>query len=140
MAASKLVNHPRTASRRFLELVEECPLFPIRNDAELDRAIAMIDRLTDQRKRTADEEDYRTVLASLVHDYEEENEPMDDLTPGRMLAFLIESKGVTQGTVARAVKVSDATISQILAGNRRPSRKLMAALGAYFAVDPSAFL
>jgi HTH-type transcriptional regulator/antitoxin HigA len=140
MPAAKVNRTPRKAGERFLELVRECPLYPIRDEAELDRAIAMIDRLTDQRRRTAEEEDYRTVLSDLVHAYEEENEPMDELTPGQMLGFLVESKGVAQGELAKAVGVSAATISQVLADNRRPGRKLMTALGAYFSVDPSVFL
>lgn len=140
MPTAKVDTKPRKAGKRFLELVQECPLYPIRDEAELDRAIAMIDRLTDLRKRSAQEEDYRTVLAGLVHDYEEFNEPVVEVTPGQMLGFLIEAKGVTQGAVAKAVDVSDATISQILADKRRPSRKLMAAFAVYFGVDPSAFL
>ena len=128
------------AGKRYLALVRECPLIPLRNEAELDRAIAMIDRLLDRRELDREEDGYLMVLTRLVHDYEEEHVPMDDVTPGQMLDFLIDAKGVNQATVARAVGVSDATISQILADKRRPSRKVMAAFGTYFNVDPSVFL
>jgi HTH-type transcriptional regulator/antitoxin HigA len=128
------------ADERFLELVRECPLYPIRSEAELDRAIAMIDRLIDKRGLTQGEEDYQTVLAGLVYNYESFHEPIPDVSPAEMLEHLIDVRGVTQGAVAAAVGVSDAAISQILSGKRLPGRKLMAALADYFKVDPSVFL
>jgi HTH-type transcriptional regulator/antitoxin HigA len=140
MAVAKLDKNLPVAGKRFLELNKLCPLFPIGSEGELDRAIAAIDRLIDQDELTPEEDAYLAVLSRLVHDYEEEHEPMDDVTPGQMLAFLIEQRGVTQAAVAKAVDISDATVSQILADKRRPGRKLMASLGAYFKVDPAVFL
>ena len=65
---------------------------------------------------------------------------MDEVPVSVMLRELIEAKGVTQRAVAAAAGVSDATVSAILSGQRLPSRKVMAALAAYFRVDPAAFL
>jgi HTH-type transcriptional regulator/antitoxin HigA len=140
MPAAQVDRSPRKAGKRYLELVRECPLIPIRDEAELDRAIAMIDRLIDKRELTEEEEDYQTVLATLVHTYETFHEPVPEVSAAEMLEHLIDARGVTQGAVAAAVGVSDAAISQILSGKRRPGRKLMAALAAYFKVDPSVFL
>jgi len=44
----------RDEGDRYLELVRQVPLRPIRSEAELDRAIAMIDALLDQDKRRSD--------------------------------------------------------------------------------------
>ncbi len=125
---------------RWHELTAELPLRPIRDAAGLDRAVAMLDRLIDLPRLSAEEEDYRTVLGDLIRVYEEVHCPMDDVPAGRMLASLIESKGVTQAAVAEATGASRATITQVIKGNRKPGRRLMAALGDYFAVDPSVFL
>jgi transcriptional regulator with XRE-family HTH domain len=46
----------------------------------------------------------------------------------------------SQAKLAAETGLSMATVSQILAGRRPPSRRAMAALAAYFRVDPSAFL
>jgi HTH-type transcriptional regulator/antitoxin HigA len=124
---------------RWHELAAEFPLRPIRSDAEAARAVAMIDRLVVLKARTPEEDDYLTVLSALVVEYEDEHEP-DDLTPAEMLRYLIESRGVTQTEVARGSGLSDATISHILVGHRPPSRKVIAALSAYFKVDPAVFL
>jgi HTH-type transcriptional regulator / antitoxin HigA len=125
---------------RWIELAIEFPLRPIRSEAEYDRAIALSDRLTDQADLTDEEIDYRDSLWALIADYEDRNVAMEELTPGDYLRNLIAERGVTQGVVAEATAISDATISAIVTGRRRPSRKAMAALGAYFGVDPSSFL
>ena len=127
-------------NNRWIELATEFPLRPIRSEAEYDRAIALSDRLTDRADLTDEEIDYRDSLWTLVADYEDQNVPMEELTPGEYLRSLIAERGVTQGVVAEATAISDATISAIVTGKRRPSRKAMAALGAYFGVDPSSFL
>jgi HTH-type transcriptional regulator/antitoxin HigA len=120
---------------RWIALATEFPLRPIRSEAEYDRAIALSDRLTDRAKLTGEEMDYRDSLWTLIADYEDANVPMEELTPGEYLRNLIAERGVTQGVVAEAT-----AISAIVTGKRRPSRKAMAALGAYFGVDASSFL
>jgi HTH-type transcriptional regulator/antitoxin HigA len=129
----------KNSSARWLELVIEFPLRPIRSDAELQRAIAMIDRVTDIKSPTPDEEDYRDVLSGLIVDFEDEHEP-NDASPADVLRHLIDSRGETQTKVARGSGLSDATISHILLGHRPPSRKAITALAAYFKVDPAVFL
>lgn len=124
----------------YLDLVREFPLRPIRSDAELDCAIAMIDRLTDKEELRPEESDYRDVLAGLVYNYEEEHDPIPDRSPAEMLRFLIESKGVTQAAVAIEAGISESTISEILADKRAISRRVRERLGKYFAVHPWAFV
>jgi HTH-type transcriptional regulator/antitoxin HigA len=140
MPAAKVTKaSDKNSSARWLELAAEFPLRPIRSDAELKRAIAMIDRVTDIKSPTPDEEDYRDVLSRLIVDFEDEHEP-DDVSPAEMLRHLIDSLGVTQTEVARGSGLSDATISHILVGHRPPSRKAITALAAYFKVDGAVFL
>jgi HTH-type transcriptional regulator/antitoxin HigA len=142
MPAAKIDKKSRSLDKnsaaRWLELAAEFPLRPIRSDADLEQAIAMIDRVTDIESPTLDEEDYRDVLADLIADYEDEHEPQG--TPAETLRGLIDNRGVSQSDVARGTGMSDATISHILTGHRPPSRKAIAALAAYFNVDPAVFL
>jgi HTH-type transcriptional regulator / antitoxin HigA len=130
---------PSESGDIYLDLVREVPLRPIRSEAELDRAIAMIDRLTDREELRPEESDYRDVLSGLVHSYEEEHDPIPDTSPDEMLRFLIDSKGVTQAAVAIEAGISESTISEILSGKRGISRSVRERLGKYFAVRPSAF-
>src|SRR4051812_30091811 len=66
----------RRAGPRYLALVRRCPLLPIRSEAELDRAIARLDALSDRGRLAPDEREYLLVLAALVERYEDEHDPM----------------------------------------------------------------
>jgi HTH-type transcriptional regulator / antitoxin HigA len=130
----------RSDNDRYLELVQQVPLRPIRSEEELDRAIAMIDALLDQERRNSDEEDYLDVLSDLVEKYEDEHEPMPPVVDAELLRFLIESQETTQAKVATATGISESTISEILAGKRELNRKHIEALSRHFHISPAAFL
>ena len=138
--SSKTAADSTVGSGRYLSLVAEVPLRPIRSEAELDRAIAMIDRLTDLDDLTLDESDYRSVLGDLVAAYESEHDPEPPTTPAEMLRFLIESKGVVQARVAADTGIAESTISEILAGKRKISQTVMRSRAAYFRVEPAVFV
>src|SRR5690606_32194698 len=55
---------------RYVQLVRQFPLVHITTEAELDRAIAVIDNLL-EKDRTAEEEAYLDVLSTIVEVYEE---------------------------------------------------------------------
>ena len=126
----------------YLELVRRCPLRPIRSEAELDRAIVMINELIDRDQLDGDEEDYLDVLGDLVERYEDKAHPIltDDLTESEMLQHLIEAKGVKQVEVVRSTGIAESTLSEVLAGKRRLTRWQMLKLAEYFHVGPAVFL
>jgi HTH-type transcriptional regulator/antitoxin HigA len=134
------ITRRRSADDRYLELVRLVPLRPIRSDAELDRAITMIDALLDQAERNVDEEDYLDVLSDLVERYEDEHDPMPPASGSEMLRFLIESQGTTQARVAAQTRIAESTISEVLAGKRKLNRKHIEALARHFHVSPAVFL
>jgi HTH-type transcriptional regulator/antitoxin HigA len=125
----------------YLELVRRCPLRPIRSEAELDRAIAMIDRLVDRDTLDPDAADYLDVLSDLVEKYEAKHHPIDtsDLTDAEMLAHLIEARAIGQVEVSRGTGIAESTISEILAGKRQLNRRQIGKLAAYFHVEPGVF-
>src|SRR5215217_3612109 len=86
---------------RYLELVRRFPLRPLRTDADLDAAVAVIDSLIDQEQLSAPEQDYLDVLSDLVEAYEEEAVPMKPVGDAEILRFLIEAKGATQAQAAK---------------------------------------
>ena len=136
---------PRTTQRRiagdrYLELVCQVPLRPIRSEAELDTAIATIDALLDLDKRSGDEEDYLDVLSDLVEKYEDEHDPMPPVSGAEMLRFLIESQATRQTEVATETGIAESTISEILAGKREMNRKHIEALSRHFHVNPAVFM
>jgi HTH-type transcriptional regulator/antitoxin HigA len=129
----------RGSDSRYLELVRRLPLRPIRSEAELDRALAMIDRLLDQKTRNQDEEDYLDVLSDLVEKYEDEHDPMPPVSGAEMLRFLIENQETTQAKVAAETGIAESTISEILAAQRELNRKHIEALSRHVHVSPAVF-
>jgi HTH-type transcriptional regulator/antitoxin HigA len=128
------------ASERYMALIQEVPLRPIRSEKGLDRAIARIDTLSDRGKLASDEHDYMLVLASLIEEYEEEHHPMPPVSGGEMLRYLIETKELNQVDVAAATGIAESTLSEILNGKRALSAKYMPALARYFRVNPGVFV
>jgi len=125
---------------RYLDLVRQFPLRPLRTAADLDAAIAIIDALVDRPKLTAPEQDYLDVLSDLVEAYETDAEPMRPVGDAELLRFLIDQKSVTQFEVAIEARIAESTISEVLAGKRKLNRTQIGKLARYFRVGPAVFL
>ncbi len=130
---------PGRSKDRYFALVRQFPLRPIRSDAELDRAIQMIDSLIDKAALDPDEDDYLDVLSDLVHRYESEEHPMPPVPDKDMLAHLIEAKQVTQTQVASGTGIAESTISEVLSGKRGLNRHHIGLLTRYFNISPAVF-
>ena len=107
----------RVADDTYLGLVRALPLRPIRSEAELDRAIAMIDSLITRNDLKLGEEDYVDVLSDLVHKYEAEHDP--DCAGFRRgygsVSYRIELHGANRA--GHGSDIAESTISEIVGGN-----------------------
>jgi len=128
------------AGDRYLDLVRRLPLRPIRSEADLDRAVAMVESLAKRDDLDADEMDYLDVLGDLVSKYEAEHHPPQPVSDADMLRHLIEARGITQAAVSAGTGIAESTISEILAGRRWLNRKHITALSRFFGVDPAVFI
>jgi HTH-type transcriptional regulator/antitoxin HigA len=127
-------------SAKYLQLIRSFPLRPIRSEAELDRAEAILHQLLDAANLSAPAQDYLEVLGNLIDEYESKAHPIEPLSPNQMLAMSIESKGVTQTEVSRATGIPVSTISELIAQKREFNRAHIEKLCAYFGLDPKAFI
>jgi len=127
-------------SDRYLQLIREFPLRPLRSDADLGRAIAMLDGLSDRDELGGEERDYLQVLAGLVHEYEREHDPLPCMSPVEALRYLLDENGMTQAQLSEQTGIAVATISEILNGKRGISPKVRQALASRFKVDPALFV
>ena len=75
----------------------------IRSRTQYERVVRQVDRLMRKPKLTRAEDDLLELLASLVAQYEQTRFPAPDVSPGELIAHLMEARGVT------AVEVADAT-------------------------------
>jgi len=129
-----------TAGTGYLALIGRFPLRPIRSDAELELAIAVIHDLLDRDDLKPDEDDYLEVLGDQVAKYESEAHPVPGVSVSEMLRFLMRSNGLTQAELAAGTNIHATTISQILSGKRHLTVTQIHALADYFGLGPMAFL
>jgi len=127
------------AEDRYLELVRQFPLRPLRTDADLDAAVAVVDSLINEEELAPPEQDYLDVLSDLVAAYEAIAVPIKPVGDADLLAFLIEQKGVTQAETAKQASIAESTISEVLAGKRKLNRGQIGKLARFFHVSPEAF-
>ncbi|KKL12259.1 hypothetical protein LCGC14_2537600, partial [marine sediment metagenome] len=94
----------------------------IRNERDHKRMLRDIGELMTHPKLSAAENELLNLLIHLVTQHEEPIDPMPDVPPDRMLAHLIEAKGVSQSEVAKAIGIPRSTISDVLTGRRQISK------------------
>ena len=124
---------------KYLDLVRQFPLRPIRSERELERAIEVIDSLIDRPSLSSDKRDYLNVLSDLVATYEDQHYPRPKISDARMLRHLIDAKGVSQTEVAQATGIANSTISAVLKGTRELTRAHISQLARYFRIEPGVF-
>ena len=130
----------RPHSDRYFDLVRAFPLRPIRSEAELDQAVAMIDSLIDRDDLEPGEQDYLDVLADQVERFESGHHPLPSVSEADMLRHLIEARDITQLQLSADTGIAESTVSSILSGKRGMSRRHIEALAVYFKVSPAVFI
>ena len=124
----------------YLTLIRTCPLRPLRSEADLDEAMAILDALVVQDALSAAEADYLAVLSDLVEQYEAEAHPIPPASDAELLQHLLEAQSVTAREVAQATGMDVATLTAVLAGTRHLTREQIGQLARYFQVSPSVFV
>jgi HTH-type transcriptional regulator/antitoxin HigA len=125
---------------KYLKLILRFPLRPLRTDAELDAASAIVDELVDRDDLSPTESDYLDVLGDLIEKYEHEHIAFPHVGDDAMLRSLMDEKEVRQADVARGTGISRTVLSLVLSGKRELTREHIVALSRYFDVNPSSFL
>jgi HTH-type transcriptional regulator/antitoxin HigA len=123
----------------YLELIQKFPLRRLRSDEELSNAIKIINSLIVRGDLHSGEQDYLDVLTDLVERYETREHPMPPASEPAMLRHLIEARGITQSKLAADTRILMSTISAVLNGRRRLTRRQVATLSKYFGVPQSVF-
>lgn len=120
-------------------LVKFLPLISIKNDEHLAYASDVVDELISM-DRVSGQDEYLDALTDLIEAYEDSNVEIGESTPQEMLRHLLDSRGITQVSLAKETGVSKSTISEILSGKDRVSKRIAFKLASFFAVSPVLFL
>ena len=121
----------------YLELVIAFPLSSIRSEEHLEEARQVMDRLLAQGELDYGEEMYLDALSDLVAAFEDEHHPIEPASDADMLRHLMDARGVNQAQLSRDAEIAKSTVSEILAGKKSFTRKIIRKLADYFSVDVS---
>jgi HTH-type transcriptional regulator/antitoxin HigA len=124
---------------RYLELIEQFPLKPIRSDDELDVALELIHELITQDNLSMAEKDYLEVLTDLAETYEDSLMPISQATDSDVLSMLMDCRELTQSQFAKAVGIPTSTVSKVICGKRDLTRKQLEKVASYFHVSMDCF-
>lgn len=120
-------------------LVRKFPLEPIRDDAQLDQALAVVEGLL-KRELDDGEESYLEVLTTLVEAYECRAFPIHGASEADVLRELMRENGLNQSALAGRVGMAQPTISAVLSGARELTKVQVLTLARFFHVSPTAFM
>ncbi len=119
----------------YLGLVMKFPLASLKSEKQFHDAQAVLDQLLAKGKLRDGEEMYLDALSDLVASYDDAHHPIAPPSDADMLWHLMQAKGVTQVELHRDVGIAKSSISEILAGKRLFSRRMIHKLAKYFNVD-----
>jgi HTH-type transcriptional regulator / antitoxin HigA len=128
------------ATESYQDLIRRFPLRPIRDEATLGAAAALVDELVARDDLTPEEHAYLEVLGDQIERYEDTHHPIPDAPPGQVLAYLMEARGLTGAALSAETGLPASLISEVIAGKRGLSKARVATLAGYFGVPADAFL
>ena len=119
-------------------LLEELPR-AIHNEREYRKYLGRVERLLDQKNRSAAESRYLELLSILVERYEDEHDPIEAPAPLDALKELMVANGMTQAVLAKLLG-SSGIASEVLSGKRSLSKTHIRKLAAAFNVSTELFV
>ena len=112
----------------------------ITSSVEHERMLAEVEKLMDKGERRTQEEDAAVeLMVRLIQDYEEKHHPLPNPSPGEMLAYLMEQRGLKQADLTPIFK-SRGYVSDVINGKRGISKALARQLAAFFKVSADLFI
>jgi len=135
MATKKAFAIKKKDQDSYLQLVLGFPLVSIQSEEHLDEAQAVMDRLLAKARLAPGEQLYLDALSDLVAVYEDEHHAIAPASDADMLRHLMDARDVNQAQLSREAGIAKSTLSEILAGKKVFSRKVIRKLADYFRVD-----
>ena len=137
MAMAVIMN--KATEEQYLALVRAFPLVSIHNDAHLEEAVAVIDRLLDIPERSTAEEEYLQALTDLVEVYEDAHVVIPTVSGLDALRYLMEDNGLTQADLVPDFGTRS-IVSEVLAGKRHLALTHITRLAERFGVPADVFI
>ena len=125
-----------------LQALAPAAFLPITDDASYQQVLETLEALMTE---IGDSEHHRleglaAALTERLQVYEDAAFPMPVVLPARMLAYLMELRGILQKALEEATGLDQGNLSKLLNGRRDFNVEHIRVLSRYFKVDPSVFL
>ncbi|MGB3294396.1 MAG: transcriptional regulator [Phormidesmis sp.] len=111
----------------------------IESEAEYERTLSIVEKLTFNQKRTPEETAIYKLLVTLVEAYETENYPIPEASPNDILRHLLEASGTHQADLVGILGSNDLVL-EVLNGERSISQEQAKILAKLFRVNLSLFV
>lgn len=127
--------------RRYTRLLDKAVPVVIETAPEYERLLAAIEAIVDKddEDMTAEEGRLLKLLAMLVEDYEDRKIKLPRSKPHKMLAHLLEERGLKPSALWPVVG-SRSRVSEILSGKRSISKQQAKRLADFFRVPVELFI
>jgi HTH-type transcriptional regulator/antitoxin HigA len=114
---------------------------PIENEREYDRLVAEVGRLMERGEEnlSAEESSLLEMMSILIEEYDRKNYPQSPSQPHKMLAFLLEQRGLKPHDLWPALG-SKSRVSEILSGKRAISKAQAKRLAGFLHVPIDLFI
>jgi HTH-type transcriptional regulator/antitoxin HigA len=123
----------------YLELLNTFPPRPIANEEDFKKTQKIIDTLIDKDELTPDEQDYLSVLGSLIRDYEDINLTLPKLNPVELIQALLDDAGLQIQDLI-FIFGNEINLSKILTNQQELTLTQIKKLAQFFKISPAAFL
>lgn len=123
----------------YLELLQTFPPRPIANEDDFNKTQKIIDTLIDKDELTPDEQDYLSVLGSLIRDYEDINLTLPKLNPVELIQALLDDAGLQIQDLI-FIFDNEITLSKILTNQQELTLSQIKKLAQFFKISPAVFL
>ena len=128
-----------SSNLNYLELLNTFPPRPIANEEDFNKTQKIIDTLIDKGELTPDEQDYLSVLGSLIRDYEDINLTLPKLNTVELIQALLDDAGL-QIQDLTFIFGNEITVSKILTNQQELTLSQIKKLAQFFKISPAAFL
>jgi HTH-type transcriptional regulator/antitoxin HigA len=123
----------------YLELLQIFPPRPIANEEDFNKTQKIIDTLIDKGELTPDEQDYLSVLGSLIRDYEDINLTLPRLNSVELIQALLDDAGLQIQDLI-FIFDNEINLSKILTNQQELTLSQIKKLAQFFKISPAAFL
>jgi Predicted transcription regulator containing HTH domain len=125
---------------KYQKLLDRALPVVIQTEEEYDRLLAAAGELTEKPEDELTEEEGRLLelLSMLVEEYEDRVHPLPKTKPHKMLAYLLEEKGMKPSDLWSVLPKS--RVSEILSGKRSISKAQVKKLAEFFRVPADLFI